>query len=134
MTVNQARSTRSQVARAALWALRVGVAVLLITVLGQGLLASRYIGGDFTALKQHSQNAAFVAYAAAAVLLAALVHWIAGGRLWPVPVSVALLGGTVLQFRSGFERIVPLHVALGIALVAATSAMVVAAWRPGASR
>lgn len=106
--------------RATLWLLR-GVALVAAVAVGaQPVLAGVFLGGESDAITVHSANAtALLLLAMLQTVLAVLYAWPGGGRRWPILVGVVLFQGLGIQTGMGHERVLAIHVPLGVALVLA---------------
>ena len=109
-----------------------GVATLhALLIATQPLLAGQFLAGRFDALSAHAAVGGVLLSVALLQVGAAVLLWRPGRRAaWPVPVSVAVLVGEVVQLGAGYSRSLALHLPLGVALVAAAVAVAVWSWRP----
>jgi len=76
----------------------------------------------------HDINAGVLMIAALLTLGTAVWLRRAGGPVRPVATSVALLVALVLQMFLGMERIVAVHVTLGVLIACAVTVLVMRAW------
>src|SRR5919198_2375922 len=102
------------------WLLRAVVTLHLAAVFAQPVLAGRFMSGDYDVLAVHRANGIGVAVIGFAQLAVALLCWRpARGPGWPVPLCIGLTVAEILQIYLGFNRVVGVHVPLGVAIVAA---------------
>ena len=107
---------------------RAAATLLALTTLLQVGLAGGYISGDYESLEMHDINAGVLMIAALLTLGTAVWLRRAGGPVRPVATSVALLVALVLQMFLGMERIVAVHVTLGVLIACAVTVLVMRAW------
>lgn len=121
--------------RATLWLLRLLITVHLIAVLAQPVLAGLFLTGDVDAIAVHARIGSSLAALGLAVIGATLLYVLGGrGRLWLLPVAVALFLADGFQIGFGHDRQLQLHVPLGVAIVVATVLLAVWVWGPNARR
>ncbi|MFI2437048.1 hypothetical protein [Streptomyces sp. NPDC018693] len=107
---------------------RAAATLLALTMLLQIGLAGGYIGGDYDSMEMHDINARVMVVAALLTLATAIWLRRAGGPVRPVATSVAMLVALVLQMVLGMERIVAVHVTLGVLIACAVTVLVMRAW------
>ncbi len=124
------------VARPFRWALRALITVHALDAFTQAILAGRFLSGDFAMLKTHLDNANFgVSSISSLQIIAAVLYWRpGGGRSWPLFASLALTGVEAVQILLGVNRILGVHIPLGVLIILSTAALAVWAWRPGYGR
>ena len=98
----------------------------------QPVLAGIYLNGSGAANRIHEPVGMTAALVCLGQLLAATVYWRAGGRVWPVPVTLLIFLAEGFQIAMGFSRQLAIHVPLGIAIVAATVALAIWTCGPAA--
>ncbi len=131
----QATPARQRGPRLSLWVLRLALAVHALAAVAQPVLAGRYLSGDFDALAAHGINAGFVFLAAMAAFVAAVLYWLVGrGAGWPALVIAALIVAEIAQVAAGAQRVLAVHIPLGVGIVAAAVALGVWSFRPVARR
>jgi hypothetical protein len=119
-------------------AFRAVATVHALAVFGQPILAGRFMNGDTAMLELHGDNAVVVGVLGIVQLIVAILCWrIARGGSWPcswpVPLCVGLALAEPLQIFFGFNRVIGLHVPLGVAIVATTVVLLISVWtRPRA--
>ncbi|MGH3585606.1 MAG: hypothetical protein ACRDQ0_04725 [Pseudonocardia sp.] len=121
--------------RVSLWTLRFLLTGHLVAVLAQPVLAGRYLTGDVDAMATHGLIGSLLALVAMGVIAAALLYVLAGrGRLWVLPVAVALFLADGFQIGFGYSRELDLHVPIGVAIVVAAVLLAAWSWTPSAGR
>jgi hypothetical protein len=115
-----------------LW--RVTLLLLTAAVASQPVTMGLYLSGRYPMIGLHGTLGS--ALAAIALLVAALsvLYAVAGGRVWVVPVSVALFLAIGFQIGAGYERNLALHLPLGVGVVAGTLLLTAWSWTRAASR
>jgi hypothetical protein len=79
----------------------------------------------------HRGNGISVAIIGYAQLLVALLYWRPGrGPGWPVPLALGLSAAETLQIYLGFNRIIGVHVPLGVTIIATAALLTASVWRP----
>ena len=104
--------------RATLQVLRVVAVLHSLAFLGQPVFAGGYLMGDVDALALHDANA-FVITAFDVVQLACAVvyFWKGRGAAWPIWASLAIALAVEVQVGMGYERLLVVHLPLGVSLV-----------------
>lgn len=121
--------------RTTLWLLRSLVTVHLVAVLFQPILAGMFLTGDVDAIAVHGTIGSLLAAVDILVIGATLLYVLSGrGKLWVLPVSVALFLAVGLQIGMGYARQLSLHIPLGVAIVVGSVLMMVWVWSPSAAR
>jgi hypothetical protein len=96
----------------------------------QPLLAGLLLSGSFSALKAHEVTGQAVGGLGILTLICAILLWqVGGGSVAAVRISGGLLVGVVLQIILGYDRLLALHVPLGVAMVAGIGRLALFAWR-----
>ena len=108
-----------------------GVATLYaLAAVAQPFLAGLFLSGSFSALKAHEVTGQAVGGLGILTLICAILLWrVGGGPVAAVRISGGLLVGVVLQILLGYDRLLALHVPLGVALVAGIGRLGFFAWR-----
>jgi hypothetical protein len=120
--------------RATLQVLRVVAVVHTLAMLVQPVLAGRYLSGDVHAIDLHRINAGVVTAFDLLQLICAIVFtWAGRGRSWPVWASLATAIAVEVQVGVGFERILAVHIPLGVSIIATQLLVTVWLFRPGAA-
>jgi hypothetical protein len=118
-----------------LWLLRAPLSVHALAAVGQPVLAGRYLSGDFDALTGHAVNASLVLLTVMAAFPAAVLYWLVGrGAGWPALALAALFVAEVTQIAVGAQRVLAVHIPLGVGIVGTTVALVAWSFRPAARR
>jgi hypothetical protein len=103
--------------RASLQVLRVVAVLHSLAFLAQPVFAGGYLMGDVDSLGTHRINASIVTALDAAQLICAVVYfWGGRGRAWPIWASLAVALAVEVQVGMGFERLLVVHLPLGVAL------------------
>jgi hypothetical protein len=98
--------------------LRVVAVLHSLAFLGQPVFAGRYLEGDVDALALHVANAFVVTGLDVIQLVCAIVFfWKGRGRAWPIWASLAIALLVEVQVGMGFERLLVVHLPLGVSLV-----------------
>jgi hypothetical protein len=109
---------------------RLCISVAAVLVFDQAVFAGRFLAGSYGSLLTHRDNAivaAFVVLASAAAAL--LLRWPGGGPLWPAGACLALFGLVAAQIALGFNRVLAVHVPLGVTIIGLTALLAAWAWR-----
>jgi hypothetical protein len=120
--------------RLSLWSLRVVTTVHLVMVLAQPVLAGLFLTGDVDAITVHGTVGSVLAAVSLVQIGLTLAYVLRRGRLWVLPVVVALFLAVGLQIGLGFSRALQIHVPLGVAIVTASALLAVWVWTPAAAR
>jgi hypothetical protein len=103
--------------RASLQVLRVVAVLHSLAFLAQPVFAGEYLMGDIDALTLHDINAFVVTGLDVVQLICAVIYFWAGhGRAWPIWASLAIALGVEVQVGMGFERVLVVHLPLGVSL------------------
>jgi hypothetical protein len=113
--------------RASLQVLRVVAVLHSLAFLAQPVFAGGYLMGDMDSLGIHRINAGVVTGLDVVQLICAMVYfWGGRGRAWPVWASLAVALVVEVQVGMGFERMLLVHLPLGVAL---TIGQILITWR-----
>ncbi|HET6530908.1 MAG TPA: hypothetical protein VFH03_09895 [Actinoplanes sp.] len=120
--------------RASLQALRVVAVLHSLAFLVQPVFAGGYLMGDIDSLALHTANA-FVVTALDVIQLgcAVVYFWAGRGRAWPIWASLAVALAVEVQVGMGFERLMVVHLPLGVALAVGQILITVWLFRAGAA-
>lgn len=122
------RPTRS--GRWAAWAFRFLITVAAVLLFNQAVLAGQFMSGTFEALEFHAFGATISEFV---VLFAAVAAGWARFRrrypLWPAVVTALFFVVINVQEFFGEERILTVHVPLGVSIIVVVSGLTVWAWR-----
>jgi hypothetical protein len=103
--------------RASLQVLRVVAVLHSLAFLAQPVFAGGYLMGDIDALVWHDANAFVVTGLDVIQLVCAIVFfWMGRGRAWPIWASLAVALAVEVQVGMGYERLLVVHLPLGVAL------------------
>jgi hypothetical protein len=106
--------------RATLQVLRVVAVLHSLAFLGQPVFAGQYLMGDVDALALHDANAFIVTGLDMIQLVCAIVFfWGGRGRAWPIWASLAIALAVEVQVGMGYERLLMVHLPLGVSLTVA---------------
>jgi len=120
--------------RATLQVLRVVAVLHSLAFLLQPVFAGGYLMGDVDSLGLHNANAFVVTGLDVVQLVCAIVFFWAGrGRAWPIWASLAIAVAVEVQVGMGFERLLVVHLPLGVALVVGQILMTVWLFRAAAA-
>lgn len=104
--------------RVTLHVLRVVAVLHSLAFLVQPVFAGRYLEGDVDALALHDANAFVVAGLDVIQLVCAIVFfWKGRGRAWPIWASLAIALLVEVQVGMGYERLLVVHLPLGVSLI-----------------
>jgi hypothetical protein len=121
--------------RPSLWLLRAVLTAHLLAVLAQPVLAGLFLTGDIDAIAVHGTIGSTLAAVDLVVIGASLFYVLGGrGRLWVLPVIVALFLAVGLQIGFGYSRTLEIHIPLGVAIVTTSVLLVAWVWSPSAGR
>ena len=127
-TTSEDRSTGS--ARWAVRAFRVLITVAAVVLFNQSLQAGEFMSGRYEFLEFHRLGATA---AEGVVLLAAIAAGIARFRgrypLWPAGVTALLFLVIQVQEWAGEQRVLSVHVPLGVSIIVVAILLTVWAWR-----
>jgi len=120
--------------RASLQVLRVVAVLHSLAFLAQPVFAGGYLMGDVDSLGLHRINAGIVTALDVAQLICAIVYfWGGRGRAWPIWASLAVALAVEVQVGMGFERLLVVHLPLGVSLTVAQILITVWLFRPAAA-
>lgn len=103
-----------------------------VCVVAQPVLAGGYLSGGFDFLAFHEMNAhAIVNLLFFQAIAAVLYRWPGGGSVRPLLFTIVLLAGAVTQEVMGFDRVLAVHIPLGVFLVVFALYVCVWVWRRG---
>jgi hypothetical protein len=112
------------------WVLRVTSTLAAVLLFDQAVFAGQFLGGRYSSLQTHRENAT---YAGIAILLEAvaalLVRWRGRGPTWLIFACLGIFALIALQILLGFERVLAVHVPLGVAIILLGATLAVWAWR-----
>ncbi|MFI9327122.1 hypothetical protein ACIGZJ_06170 [Kitasatospora sp. NPDC052868] len=110
--------------------LRTTATSLALLAVLQAMLAGSFLNGNYESLKAHEGTAMTLATVVLAQLAVAVpVRWVGRGPLWPLWGSALLAVAVTMQIVFGYERLLGLHVTLGVLLVSGILFGLVGAWR-----
>jgi hypothetical protein len=116
-------------------ALRATISLHVLGVFTQAVLAGRFLAGDYPMLAVHGDNGRATTIVGFAQLLCSVVYWRRGGGPgWPALASLAVSLAESVQIYLGANRIIGLHIPLGIMIVAGMSLFTWWAWGAGFRR
>lgn len=117
------------------WVLRVTSTVAAVMLFDQAIFAGQFLAGTYGALVTHRENASLATISVlASTVGAALVRWPGRGPYWPIAAHLGLFGLIGLQILTGDERILAVHVPLGVLIILLASALAYRAWQSDARR
>ena len=120
--------------RASLQVLRVFAILHSLAFLAQPVFAGGYLMGDLDSLGLHYLNAVIVTALDIAQLICAMVYfWGGRGRAWPIWASLAVALLVEVQVGMGFERVLVVHLPLGVSLTVGQILITVWLFKAGAS-
>ena len=103
--------------RASLQVLRVVAVLHTLAFLAQPVFAGGYLMGDVDSLALHDINAFVITGLDLAQLICAIVYfWGGRGRAWPIWASLAVALAVEVQVGMGYERLLVVHLPLGVSL------------------
>ena len=109
------------------------VTLQLVAVLAQPVLAGLFLTGDVDAIFVHSIIGSALTLFALIGIGATLAYVIGGrGRLWVLPVGLALFLSVVAQSALGHALQLQFHIPLGVAIVTTSVLLAVWVWTPSA--
>ncbi len=120
--------------RLSLWVLRVVATVHLVMVLAQPVLAGLFLTGNVDAITVHGTVGSVLGAVSLVLIGATLLYVLRRGRLWVLPVIVALFLAVGFQIGLGYARSLGAHIPLGVAIVTASVLVVGWVWSPSAAR
>jgi hypothetical protein len=116
--------------RWAVWAFRILITAAAVLLFNQAVLAGQFMSGTYEALEFHAFGATI---SEVVVLLAAVAAGWARFRrrypLWPAVVTALLFVAINVQEFAGEERILTVHIPLGVAIIVVVSGLTVWTWR-----
>lgn len=115
------------------WLLRTILTLSAGMAVAQPVLAGSYLSGSFDAIGSHGVNGSLLVIATAAGGVVAVAHrFTVGGSWWLVITMAVLVAACVLQVGLGFQRVLLLHLPLGVGIVALLVTLAVWSWTPSA--
>lgn len=118
--LSPATTGRTRVARRWPWfLLRVTSVLLAVDAFLQPVLAGRFLSGDFGMLAAHEHNATYGVFilAITQIVVTTLAWRLSRGPGWLVVVATVLAGAVLLQIIMGFDRVLGVHIPLGVAII-----------------
>ena len=113
-----------------LWLFRIVVTIEAVLAFDQAVFAGQFISGDYGALNSHQTGATVTGVLLIVETLAAVALWRFGrGPEWPMWATFGLLLLTGVEVGLGFQRVLVVHVPVGVAIIALDLLMLVWAWR-----
>jgi hypothetical protein len=106
------------------WALvRTVIVMQAVDAYLQPVFAGRFLSGDFGMLGAHQHNATFGVFVLSLIQIvtAALAWRLVKGPRWLVLAAVLLAAAVLTQIILGFDRIIGIHIPLGVAIIATMS-------------
>src|SRR5262245_17827771 len=120
--------------RVTLQVLRVVAVLHSLAFLGQPVFAGSYLMGDIDALALHRANALVVTGLDVIQLVCAIVFfWKGRGQAWAIWASLAIALAVEVQVGMGFERLLAVHLPLGVSLTVGQILTTVWLFKAGAS-
>jgi hypothetical protein len=120
--------------RATLAVLRAVAVAHSLSMLAQPVFAGVYLSGDVDAMAAHNVNAIVVTGLDVIQLICAIAFtWKGRGRYWPIWASLAVAVAVEAQVGVGFERILAVHIPLGVSIIVAQVLITVWLFRPAAA-
>src|SRR5690242_12194168 len=117
--------------RATLQVLRVVAVLHSLAFLAQPVFAGGYLMGDVDSLGLHRINAGVVTGLDVAQVICAVVYcWAGRGRAWLIWAGLAVAVAVEVQVGMGFERVLVVHLPLGVAITLAQ--VLISIWLFGA--
>ncbi len=117
-------------ARWSVWAFRILITAAAVLLFNQAVLAGQFMSGTYEALEFHAFGATISEFV---VLFAAVAAGWARFRrrypLWPAVVTALLFVAINVQEFVGEERILTVHIPLGVSIIVVVSGLTVWAWR-----
>ena len=121
--------------RASLQVLRVVAVLHSLAFLAQPVFAGGYLMGDVDSLTLHDINAFVITGLDVVQLICAIVYfWGGRGRAWPIWASLAVALAVEVQVGMGFERLLVVHLPLGVSLTVAQIVTTIWLYRPAAAQ
>ncbi len=122
------RSTRS--GRWAVWAFRILITAAAVLLFNQAVLAGQFMSGTYEALEFHAFGAtASEVVVAFAIVAAGWARFRHRYSIWPVVVTALLFVAINVQEFAGEQRILTVHIPLGVSIIVVVSGFTVWAWR-----
>ena len=117
-------------ARWTAWAYRVPISMAAVVLFNQAILAGQFMSGTFESLSAHRIGASV----AEVVVLFALIGAVVARRRgtyprWPIGVTALLLIALQAQEFAGEERLLAVHIPLGVFLIMSVSWLTIWSWR-----
>ena len=120
--------------RVTLGVLRAVAVLHSLAFLGQPVLAGQYLTGDVDAMAAHRANAFVVTALDVIQLVCAIAYtWKGRGRSWPIYASLAIALAVEVQVGVGFERLLAVHIPLGVSIIVSQILVTVYLYRPAAA-
>jgi hypothetical protein len=120
--------------RISLQALRVVTVLHSLAFLAQPVFAGGYLMGDVDSLTLHDVNAFVIGGLDVVQLVCAIVFfWGGRGRAWPIWASLAIALAVEVQVGMGYERLLVVHLPLGVSLTVAQILVTVWLFRASAA-
>lgn len=118
------------------WTLRIAITLHALDALTQAVFAGRFLAGSYGMLQAHLDNANFgISTISAIQVVVAVLYWRpGGGRGRPVLASLALTGAEAIQITLGLNRVLGVHIPLGVLIIMVAGWFATWSWRPAFGR
>lgn len=111
------------------WPFRVLATLVAVLFYLQAVYAGQFLSGTLGGLTRHHDNAALTDMLLFVTLpAAALLRWPGRGPWWPLLAVVGLIALSYTQTYLGTERILTVHVPLGVAIILLSTGVAVWSW------
>jgi hypothetical protein len=123
-------STGRKPVRWAYWPFRILISLVTVIFALQAIFAGQIMSGTFGSLLVHQNNAALADMVLIVSIPAAiLLRWPGRGPFWPLLAVLALIAVSYTQSYFGFQRLMTVHVPLGLTIIIVSLELARWAWR-----
>lgn len=116
------------------WLFRIPISISAVVFWLQAITAGQFMSGTYGSLATHRDGANWSMLLLTLAMVGAVAAWFlaSGHPLWPLAVTAAVYVLTGLQWWIGSERVLTLHVPLGVLIVTLSTHLAIWSWRRGA--
>jgi hypothetical protein len=112
------------------WPFRIAITIATVLLFNQAVFAGQFLSGTYASLQIHRNNATAAGVTVVvATLSAVLIRWPGRGAWWPIPACFGLSALIGVQIALGLNRVLAIHIPLGVAIIVLAVLLTVWSWR-----
>jgi hypothetical protein len=112
------------------WPFRVCITAAAVLLADQAVFAGQFLSGSFGALHLHRENATAAGIVVLVAAAAAVpLRWQGAGPWWPAVACLVLFALVAAQKAHGVDRLLTVHIPLGVLIIAGAGWLAVWSWR-----